>query len=107
MIPLTEAKISYDVVGRTITEEIQTVIINRDALTSFVGAQDLMKQKERAAQNSESVPVPRWLPPDEGEAAADMETLASSVLEPSLRAIRTLSDVGPRTPTYLPRPGRS
>lgn len=94
MVPITDAKVSYELLGRPIVEALDAIVINRNALSSIACASDLIAARMSALRTFTNV--------SEGVSIDDS---SPTHIEPSRRSLVIVPDRASRTPAYVPSIG--
>jgi hypothetical protein len=97
MVPITDAVVSYLVMGRQFEERLDAIDVNREALSSISLTKDQVAAHMRAVRGASTGAAPIATAPDPTEAG-------ETVLEPSRRVRSVVADRQGRTPSYLPTP---
>jgi hypothetical protein len=92
MVPITDAKVSYALLGRPIVDVLDAIVINRNALSSLVCASDLIAARTSALRTLTDV-----------SHGVSIDGSSSARLEASRRPVVLLPGRGSRTPAYVPK----
>ena len=109
MVPLTDATISYEVMGRPIVEQIDTIAINRDALNSIVMTENSMAHAPRVpspgARTADGVPSADPGPALAAVAAEAAPPVGGASHQSVLSLPRSpVTAAGPSSATPIPHP---